>query len=361
MNEHCDPSSENDSLRLKIMGFGELSLKKSYYPELQQRILQLEKFRTLLDRINDAIFVFSEKENRIIDVNDAACHLLSCTSEELTSADAAEICCNSSYHCIFKLFQNMNTDSDIVQTPLGRNDRQFIEITRTKATLGEEHYIVMIARDITERKLAEKKLEASLKEKVSLISEIHHRVKNNMQIISSLMNLQASRLEDPHMQDVFQECRARVRSMAIIHEKLYASENLSKIDIKSYTASLGSYLKGLYKKKNINLIVEGECVFLAIDRAVPCGLLLNELISNAVKHAFRDEIEGVIRVELSIDGNRASISVNDNGSGFPEHISFKEPSTLGLQLVNDLTEQLGAIIELDRKEGTTFRISIPVD
>lgn len=361
MNEHFDSSSDKDSLRLKIMGFGELSLKKSYYPELQQRMLQLEKFRTLLDKIKDAIFVFSEKENKIIDVNEAACHLLSCTPDELTSGHIRNTTCSRSFQCISHLLQDMNVDSDIVQIPFGENDKQFVEITRTKVELGEEQYIVMIARDITERKLSEKKLEASLKEKVSLISEIHHRVKNNMQIISSLMNLQASRLDDPHIQDVFQECRARVRSMAIIHEKLYASENLSKIDIKGYTASLGSYLKGLYKKKNINLIVEGECVFLAIDKAVPCGLLLNELISNAVKHAFRDEKEGVIRVKLSMDGNRASITVNDNGSGFPEHISLKDPSTLGLQLVNDLSEQLGAIIELERKEGTTFRLIMPVD
>jgi PAS domain S-box-containing protein len=361
MSEHFDPPSERDSLRLKIMGFGELSLKKSYYPELQQRMLQLEKFRTLMDIISDAIFIFSETENRIVDVNEAACLLLGSASEELISVQPDTGRIDKKLQYITDLVKNMSTDSGTVEIPFGESNDRFIEITLTKAVLGEERFIVLIGRDITERKLSEKKLEASLKEKVSLISEIHHRVKNNMQIISSLMNLQASRLSDPLMQDVFQECRARVRSMAIIHEKLYASENLSRVDIKGYTMSLGSYLKGLYKKKNVIISVQGDSVFLAIDRAVPCGLLLNELISNALKHAFPDERDGEIRINLTVGGVKASITVTDNGIGFPGHLDLQNASTLGLQLVNDLSEQLSASISVESAAGTTFNLSMSVD
>ena len=223
---------------------------------------------------------------------------------------------------------------------------------------GEFSGAVYITRDITELKKVENQLKSSLKEKEVLLREIHHRVKNNMQIISSLLNLQSRRLTDEKTVNVLNESRNRVRSMAMVHEELYRSRDLSKIDFADYIRRL---LSGLFSSYGVdkNLIkptVKVENVLLNIDIAVPCGLIINELVSNSLKHAFMQGQKGKISIKFNHDGENYVLTVADNGIGFPENIDFKNTKTLGLQLINTLVKQLSGSIDIYKDKGTSFKI-----
>lgn len=243
-------------------------------------------------------------------------------------------------------------------------------------------------QEITERLRAEELIKASLKEKELLLQEIHHRVKNNLQVISSLLNLQSKGIEDRSALELFKESQNRVRSMALIHEKLYRSRDLARIDFAEYVRNLASFLIRSYRSDSgpVRLEVNARDVFLGIDSAVPCGLIINELISNALKHAFppdrgsspaRDTStsgtdrlvggdglngkESEIRVELYADHDRhLTLVVGDNGVGFPEDLDFRNTESLGMQLVNTLVSQLGGKVELSNNGGTEFKITFPV-
>jgi two-component sensor histidine kinase len=215
------------------------------------------------------------------------------------------------------------------------------------------------------RRQAEEQTKASLAEKEVLLKEIHHRVKNNLQVISSLLNLQSSYITDEQSSQMFRESQNRVRSMALIHEKLYQSSDLARIDFAGYVRELSDYLFRMYgaKSHNIKLEVNVDDVPLDIDTAIPCGLIINELISNSLKYGFPAETEkrkpeGEIRVGLCAgNDDKLILTVSDNGTGFPENLDFQNTDSLGLQLVNTLTGQLEGDIQLDRKAGTTFNIT----
>jgi two-component sensor histidine kinase len=218
-------------------------------------------------------------------------------------------------------------------------------------------------RDITERKEAEEKIRASLKEKEVLLKEIHHRVKNNLQIVSSLLFLQANRTKHPEAVSVLMESRARVRSMALIHERLYVSPNLGSVDMGKYTRNLVSDLRHSYRAEDssVRLTLNIEDIPLAITEAIPCGLIINELVSNALKHAFPMGEEGEITIQLQRgSANQITLIVSDNGIGFPEQVDFRKSLSLGLTLVNSLVDQLEGTIELDRREGAAFTITFKV-
>ncbi|MDZ7261537.1 MAG: ATP-binding protein, partial [candidate division KSB1 bacterium] len=235
-----------------------------------------------------------------------------------------------------------------------------------KDKAGKINSIVCTGRDITERKQAEDQIKASLKEKELLLKEIHHRVKNNLQVISSLLNLQAGYIKDTQALELFQESQNRIKSMALIHEKLYRSQNLAKIDFKEYIHNLTNYLFRSYRAFSNNIVpkIKVDNIYLGIDTAIPCGLIINELVSNAMKHAFPAGKTGKIWINFSATTNRRHsdklvLSVRDNGVGFPRDLDFRNTESLGLQLVNTLTKQLKGTIELDRSRGTKFKITFP--
>ncbi|UCE41832.1 MAG: PAS domain S-box protein [Candidatus Aminicenantes bacterium] len=224
---------------------------------------------------------------------------------------------------------------------------------------GKIRYFDGIVEDITERKEAEEKLKTSLVEKEVLLREIHHRVKNNLQIISSLLNLQSRHIEDEPALDMFQESRNRVRSMALVHEKLYRSEDLAKVDFCEYIRSLGRHLFMSYgiHSAAIDLDVTVKDVFLDINTSIPCGLIINELISNSLKHAFLGREKGKIRVALrSEKKGKYKLMVSDDGVGLPKGLDVTETESLGLQLVNMLVEQLQGTLIVDNNKGTSFEI-----
>jgi two-component sensor histidine kinase len=213
--------------------------------------------------------------------------------------------------------------------------------------------------DLTDIKNIENNLIASLKEKDILLREIHHRVKNNMQIISSLLNLQTKYVDDQEAINVLKESQNRVKSMAIIHEKLYQSKNLTKINFVDYIQSLVLNLFYSYniQEDQIKPILEIENIHLNMETAVPCGLIISELISNSLKYAFPNEMKGEIIVSLKSDKDNYQLCISDNGIGLPESIGFDDLETLGLLLVNILTEQIDGKIAIRRDQGTQYKIT----
>ena len=214
--------------------------------------------------------------------------------------------------------------------------------------------------EITARKQAEEQIRASLREKEVLLKEIHHRVKNNLQVISSLLYLQSKKIKDKQTFEILQDSQNRVRSMALVHERLYQSKDLARVDFAEYARNLASYI---FRSHGVNanvikLKIKVDDVFLGIDMAVPCGLILNELVSNSLKHAFPGGREGEIRIELrSDDDGQFTLMVSDNGVGIPKDLDFRNTESLGLQLVDTLVNQLEGTIELDRSGGTAFEIT----
>ena len=216
-------------------------------------------------------------------------------------------------------------------------------------------------RDMTERRKVEMKLRRSLEEKEVLLKEIHHRVKNNLQIVSSMLSLQLDRLTDSAALERFRESQTRVRSIAMFHEMLYQSKDLARIDIGDYLRGLTTGLFATYGVDSDAIVftIEAADVRLGVDAAISCGLIVNELVSNSLKHAFPGNRTGHVRIDLRSPNSEAILVVEDDGVGIPPGLDFRHPDTLGLKLVCIFTEQVGGTIELDRSEGTRFVIQFP--
>ncbi|MFC1836346.1 PAS domain S-box protein, partial [Thermodesulfobacteriota bacterium] len=217
--------------------------------------------------------------------------------------------------------------------------------------------------DITDRKRMEEQLRASLKEKEVLMREIHHRVKNNLQIVSGLLTLQSDYIQDENLLHLMKEAEARINTMARVHETLYESPNLAEIKIQAYITAMLHDLIAFYESSaaRISLITDIEDLSFDVDTTIPCGLILNELVTNAMKYAFPDVGEGEVRVTLkAIDGQRCELVVSDNGIGIPETFDVEAAQTLGLRLVNAFVKKLDGEMEVDGTAGAEFKIKFKV-
>ncbi|MGB7969582.1 MAG: histidine kinase dimerization/phosphoacceptor domain -containing protein [Methanobacterium sp.] len=219
-------------------------------------------------------------------------------------------------------------------------------------------YILSLTLEASKRDKAQKQIIKSLEEKDVLLREIHHRVKNNMQIISSLLSLQSSNIENPEMKDIFSQSQNRVKSMSMIHEQLYQTDDLSKIDFKSYVNGLIKSLFQIYSsnQKQIEWEINVEDVKLDIETAIPCGLIINELVSNSLKHAFIDRPYGKICFNMLRDNNMINFKVSDNGIGIPNKLQLDNTSTLGLNLVKTLVNQLEGELTIDQNNGISYDV-----
>jgi PAS domain S-box-containing protein len=217
-----------------------------------------------------------------------------------------------------------------------------------------------IAHDVTDKKIVQQRMEQSLKEKEVLLKEVHHRVKNNMQVISSILNLQSSYVSDEYTLSLLKESQNRIKTMAYIHESLYQNKSFTSVNFSDYIATLSGNVIQSYavSEEKVKLILNLEKINLSLDNSIPTGLILNELITNAIKHAFIDAKKGLITINLKSENNTVYLEVKDNGAGFDPGIDFRNTNSLGLQLVNTLADQIGAEINFKSEINVGSQILI---
>lgn len=218
--------------------------------------------------------------------------------------------------------------------------------------------------DITERRRAQQRLEDALREKTVLLNEVHHRVKNNLQVITSLLNLQADHAADPRLRAILSESCGRVKAMALTHQLLYERKDFSRLDLGDYLHRLVQSIRTVYRavggRINLRLALPESSVYLDLERAIPCGLLVNELVTNSFKHAFPGERRGEVVIELNEDGDgQILFSVADDGIGLPAEKDLTQSSSLGLQLVPLFVDQLHGVLIIERGNGTRFGVRFP--
>ncbi|MEB3226691.1 MAG: histidine kinase dimerization/phosphoacceptor domain -containing protein [Synechococcus sp.] len=233
----------------------------------------------------------------------------------------------------------------------------FKDITKT---LEQQLQLTQIEAEVIKTKRTQEKLSLSLKQKETLLKEIHHRIKNNLLVVSSLIEWQSETLKNSSALEIMQDCQMRIYTMALVHEKMYRADNLSQIELGEYMQDLAQHLLKMtdLAQHKITLKIETEPVFVNIETAVPCGLIFNELFLNSLKHAFPDQREGIITLKLLLNDqtNIISLIVADNGVGLPETFDITQSETLGLQLISMLVHQLDGHLSIVNQPGVEFKI-----
>ncbi|MDI6882224.1 MAG: sensor histidine kinase [Methanothermobacter sp.] len=228
---------------------------------------------------------------------------------------------------------------------------------KTAKTYWEEEECTLISiRDITKIKEYEKSLEKSLREKNTMLAELHHRVKNNLQVIISLIDLQKRHMKSPEDKEQIEKVNNRIKAIARAHERLYLAEDLSSIDLKDYLEDILLELKATYQKPGIQFECQIQDIKLNINQAIPCGLIINEALTNTMKHAF-PEGEGRVIIKAYKKDNLININIEDNGVGLPEN--FKPEETLGMRIMHALTRQLDGEIRIKGEKGVKIRLRFP--
>ena len=314
----------------------------------------------LIDNLPVGIVV-EDHSRRVMHVNQALCRMFDVTAprESIAGMDS---------RIAFKQQDLFGERVDEIKQGIARRGQEIVTsdgriFSRDYIPLSVDggcHYHLSQYEDITERTRSQERTKTSLKEKEVLLKEIHHRVKNNLQIISSLLNLQSTKIRDAHTAQVFKDSQSRVRAMALVHERLYQSADLARIDFAGYVRDVTSHLLRSYQTapNGIRLKLDVDPVSLNIDTAIPCALIINELVSNALKYAFPNGRDGEIHIRLEQrTDERLHLVISDNGVGFPAHVSFDTTDSLGLHLVRSLAEQLNGSVQYRHVGGTQFEIT----
>jgi PAS domain S-box-containing protein len=328
-----------------------------------------EKFRAAFESSPDSILIVDQEQRIIKDVNQGFVTTTGYTREEVLgfSSDDFGIWEDSSDRDRFYEAVGKEGATDGFEANFRLKDGTIsrgLLSARTVMLSGKPHLLVTV-RDITSLMEAHLKLRASLDEKNVLLREIHHRVKNNLQVVSGLLNLQSHHIDDPAYKVIYRESQSRIVAMALIHEELYQSADLARVHFAHYIRSLCENLMTSYgaKKRGIKLEIDTQEAEVAMDTAIPCGLIINELVTNALKHAFPEERGGTIHLcfrQILQEQNQEEsyeLIVKDDGTGMAYSPDINERTTLGLQLVVHLVEQLGGTLEIEREKGTLFRIT----
>lgn len=360
-NERLIHKLENKILKLQETNQA-LKKENNKRKKLMKKLEKSEKnYRELVETINDVIFIL-DKKGTVKYISPVIGRISDYQQDDIIGQDFAHFVhpddvdeLNASMHRTlsgdiepseFRIYDK-NGDIRYVRT----SSRPFMSESRILGLRG-----VMV--DITQRKCAEEEIKKSLKEKEVLLSEIHHRVKNNLQIISSLLHLEEMSVGKKDVMDVLKECEGRVKSMSMVHEKLYQTHSFTHIKFKDYIEKLISDILYSYgiPPETIKTDLDLEDININLDTAIPLGLIINELVTNSVKYAFPQSHKGNIIIKLTQLNDHIELIVADDGIGLPETIDPGNTKTLGLQLMKNLTEQLDGQISVDNSQGTEFKI-----
>jgi PAS domain S-box-containing protein len=328
-----------------------------------------EKYRSLVEQTNDLVFQIN-MEGHITYISPNISTILGYTVVEcLGRSPSAFMPGNTEV-----FFQSLHEENIRLRQPVSGVELTFLdrkkvphifEVNGTPHTRPDGTFLGFsgIARDITERKALQDRVAASLKEKEILLKEIHHRVKNNMQVISSLLNLQAKFIKDAKSREVIQESQNRVMSIALVHEKLYQSKNLAEIDYLEYLKKIAENLLQSYgiSPRTVAIRIHAENIVFPIDKAIPLSLIINEMITNSLKYAFPDNRAGTIIIDIRKEDDHYTLILQDDGIGLPETVTLDQTDTLGLQLVNSLVHQIQGTISLNRGPGTGYTITFTLE
>lgn len=326
-----------------------------------------ERVEAILDNSPDGILLIGS-DGTIEQCNTISKHMFGYTEQELTGKSIYTLIDPERNNFLQEqikqcIYENVSKRFQITARKSSHSTFQAgVALASVKANVAKASLVCSI-RDISEAVEADLKIKSSLREKEVLLREIHHRVKNNLQVISSLLDLQAGHTDNIKISELLLESQNRVKTMALIHERLYQSRDLAQIDFGTYLHELTTTLFNSYviDQERIHLNILADVVHLDIERAIPCGLIINELVSNALKHAFPNNQKGTVYVEINKPNDQQyAIIVGDNGVGMPEDLVLDTAETLGLQLIVGLALQLDATIGLMRKNGTQFEIRFAV-
>lgn len=322
-----------------------------------------ERYRVLTEASPDAIAVVIGEE--IVFANKSAAELLDAKNpDEIIGKDILSF----SHSDSLKTSKNRFHEADVENIPLNcleeriitlNDEVKDIEVSDVPIIYNNQPAVQVVVRDITERKKLEKQLKKSLEEKDLMMKEIHHRTKNNLMVIQNLLQLQSMYIKDKNALNIFRDSENRAKSMALIHQRLYQSNDLKKIEFGNYIRTLALDLFRSYAADpaRIKLNVDVDNVMLDINTAIPLGLILNELISNSLKHAFPEGRNGQLTVKFNFEGSKYSLIISDDGIGLPDGFDHEKSDSLGLMLVYNLSDQIGAKIELDDDKGIMFKIN----
>lgn len=355
---------EKEKLRAEIAEetTRQLTIEVRERKQTEKKLKTTQEFlQNIIDSSLDMICAF-DTSGKVTEFNQAAQTFFGYSEQESKKLHAKDLFAEEKeYERIRKELDKKGTFSGEV-TNIRKNKDTFpsyVSVSVLKNAEGEVVGEMSVSRDITETKKSEEDLKESLKEKEVLLKEVHHRVKNNLQVISSILNLQSSYVSDDYTLDLLKECQNRIKSMSFIHESLYQSKNLSNVSFSGYIENLCNNLfySYLVPNRRIGLSFDFEEVFLNLDTAIPCGLIVNELVSNALKYAFTGRDEGEVFVSLKpTGGNEYCLVVSDNGVGMPKGLDYLNTDSLGLQLVVTLVEQIRGTIDVKSDQGVTFTI-----
>ncbi|MEI7856566.1 MAG: histidine kinase dimerization/phosphoacceptor domain -containing protein [Methanomicrobiales archaeon] len=353
-----NPKAQFAELVQKIRAAVERRTSENAFKESENR------YRSLVDTMQFGIVVIDAQTHTILQANPKALEMIGGTGESVLGLVCHHfICPAESGKCpITDLGQMIDTSERILLTRRGEKIPILKSVIRTM--LGGKEVLIESFIDITDRKKAEEAQISSLHEKELLLKEIHHRVKNNLQTIASLLYLQSLSTDDEAIKKMLNEARSRVSAMGSIHQKLYQSADLTRIPFTDYISQLIEYLKesdGVDETKiRISVSVKPEDLFFDLDTGIPCGLIINELVMNALKYAFRNRPGGTITIRMARDETDQNVLlVSDDGHGISEDFELTTMKSLGMTIVASLVRQLGGTMEMVRQPGTTITIRFP--
>jgi PAS domain S-box-containing protein len=346
-------------------------LKSIVYSKTKELKSSHQLFLDIFNNVNDAIFIHDLNDDFspgvFVEVNNVACCWLGYSREEFLKMSPRDINSAASISPLPDpvVMEEMKIHGQSTfERGINSKDGRIIpvEISAYISSRKDKKRVISILRDITERKKIEEDLKRSLKEKELLLKETHHRIKNNLAMVSSLLNIQSSHMKNNQLIDAMADIRTRIQSIALIHERLHQSEDLYNIELNRYFQALVTELLGSFSlpDKIVCLDLDVQEYSLEAEKAIPLGLIITEIITNSLKYGIRENQPITLTLHLNVENQCFIIKAGDNGIGIDPDLDWRNTNTLGLQLLNLLVQQLGGSIDLDRSDGTIFNISFPI-